>query len=225
MAEQSDLMGHNVISTIELESPFFHDMSEGDYTNFFSFLSKLKQGVVWLTRAAQIECSNPGYGMALGLARTIRAELSLRCWTVELANLHNHVRESNAVIAIFRKFVNSSLTDGPVDCEYSVLDGQVHTGRYHWSHLPSELKPILKQDDPKELSIGQFGMLQSLHWVHQRSVELEPDEVEIDIRCVGVNFKVSIPTMEILGRKIGFSKLIKSKGYHAKHGIGKRSRK
>ena len=185
--------GQDVISTIDLEGPYFSDISREDYTEFMDFLSSLKAGVLWLTRQVQVGCTDPRYGLVIGLARTIRVELSIDFWTAELQSLN--FADAVAVTNIARKFcgrslIGLSLDYHRLDSEYSVRDGTVHIGRYHWISMHKELESQLQDDDPKQMVVGQFGLLDSLHWVQRESTVLRNDEVEVAIRCVGLNFRV-----------------------------------
>ncbi|KAF7551441.1 hypothetical protein G7Z17_g5025 [Cylindrodendrum hubeiense] len=168
----------DIISVVDLEAPFFGNISQKDYEIFMEYLSAVKGGVLWLTGLAQIGCTNPAYGLVLGLARTIRVELSMDFWTVELDTFDTSTADTIASIA--RKFRRRSLTNHVMDKEYSLSDGIVYVGRYHWTSLHTELESRPQDDDPKQLVVGQAGLIDSLHWVqHQRTV-LQADEVEIE---------------------------------------------
>ncbi|KAK5996225.1 Highly reducing polyketide synthase gloL [Cladobotryum mycophilum] len=189
--------GQDIISTIELEQPYFQDISEEDFANFMACVSQLKGGLLWLTRAAQIFCTNPTYGLVLGFARTVRVEASLDFWTAELQNLDSLT--VNAAASITRRFLRRPLGAGRgVDCEFSVHDGTIQIGRYDWSSMATELESQFQDDDPRQLVVGQPGMLDSLHWVQHASPPLQADEVEVSIRCTGLNFRDIMVAMGIL---------------------------
>ena len=181
---------HDIISTIELENPLFADISEEVYSNFMQCMSQVKKGVLWLTRAAQVDAADPNFGVVLGLARTIRCEMSLEFWTAELHKLDDAAVV--AAVSIARKFWARDTLPERRDSEYSVRDGLVWVGRYHWAPTLKTIEADVRHDYPKQLEIGQFGRMESLKWVQQEPVAVGPTEVELDIRCVGLNFKVCL---------------------------------
>lgn len=188
---QDQVQGQDVIAVIDVEQPFFQDISKQSYASFMAYISQLKEhGVLWLTRSAQIHCSNPAYGLVLGLARTMRMEMSLDFWTAELQHLDPATVDATACIA--RRFLARPRGLGAsVDCEFAVHNGIVHVGRYDWSPIVADLLPTLAEDDPKELAVARLGMLDSLHWVQRASPVLQEDEIEVSMRCTGLNFRVS----------------------------------
>ncbi|KAF7553842.1 hypothetical protein G7Z17_g3332 [Cylindrodendrum hubeiense] len=188
--------GQDVVSTIDLEDPYLHEISKQDYTTFMEYLSNLKHGVLWLTRPSQIGCTDPRYGMGIGLMRTIRIELGVDFWTVELQALDLATVAKTA--AICQKFRNRPRLDSKLDAEYSVHSDTVRIGRYHWIPTSRELESHLGTHDPKQMMIGQYGLIDSLHWVQQESVDLRADEVEMEVRCVGLNFRDIMVIMGIV---------------------------
>ncbi|RDA85038.1 hypothetical protein CP532_4577 [Ophiocordyceps camponoti-leonardi (nom. inval.)] len=182
-----DLAGvEHVISAIDLEGPFFHDLAEPDYQAFMTFLTKLKRGVLWLTRPAQIACTDPRYGLVNGVARTVRVELSLDFWTAELQRLDETT--TTAVLSIARKFfIRTPLSRG-MDTEYAVHDGVVRIARCHWSSVAGALQPAEDDGCARQMVVGQYGVLDSLTWVRRESQTVGELDVEVDIRCVGLNF-------------------------------------
>ncbi|KAK5991611.1 Highly reducing polyketide synthase gloL [Cladobotryum mycophilum] len=187
-----NLPGQDTISTIDLEGPFFDEISEEDYGEFKAYVSRLKDGMLWLTRSAQVACTDPRYALVLGLARTVRKELSLDFWTVELETLDAAAAECTA--ALYQRFHNrhSLPQDRNIDYEFAVYDGTVNVGRHHWLNTSLELEGQVRELDPKLLTISRFGMIDSLHWVQHPEAFLQPDEVEIKVLYTGLNFRVYI---------------------------------
>ncbi|KAK5991578.1 Highly reducing polyketide synthase gloL [Cladobotryum mycophilum] len=179
--KELQVKGQDVISTIELEDSYFSNISEEDYKTFMDYLSTFEAGMLWLTRTAQVGCTDPRYSLVVGLARTIRAELSVEFWTAELETLDDV--DVTAMVGIARKFRSREPMERILDAEYSVNNGNVNVGRYDWFALERELQSDLEDDAPKQLLIGQKGLLDSLHWVQQEAVEPKDDEVEVAIHC------------------------------------------
>ncbi|KAL7928104.1 hypothetical protein V8C35DRAFT_333716 [Trichoderma chlorosporum] len=197
LADQDHCSNRDIISVIDLERPFFHEISTEDYENFTSYLSKLRAGMLWITKAAQIRCTDPRYGIVIGLARTIRSELSHDFSTVELQTLNGASIE--AVFSIFRKFQQRYLSadaDYDPEMEFAVHDGIIHTARYHWFSLRSALDSSLCSDDPKRLIIGDDGLIDTMKWVQSAQRDIQAHEVEVDVRYVGLNFKDILQVMK-----------------------------
>ena len=182
--------GYDIISLIDLEGPFFADIPEATYNTFIKFLSRRRDGLLWLTRSAQVKCTDPRYGIGLGLFRTIRNELSLELWSVEVDDLSSS--SVSCVLSIYQKFQSrpSIDLDRSTDTEYAILNGAVYTGRYHWISPREELESH-GAENPKQMVVGNFGQLNSLHWIQHDTNTLQDNEVEVEVKSAGVNFKVS----------------------------------
>jgi hypothetical protein len=184
----------DIIALLDLERPFFQEISESDLRDFLHFVANLKsRGTLWVTRASQIQCKDPAYSLVIGMARTIRSELSAAFATLELDSL-----EQNSCEAIFEVYRNLQQrcdeTDLERDYEFALSNGLVNIGRFHWVSVSEELSKIPKEPGPKTIEIGKRGLLQTLQWVQGSRDELSADEVEVEVRATGMNFKVSNPS-------------------------------
>lgn len=189
----------DVISVVDLDGPFFRDISEENYVDFMTCFAKANKGLLWLTRSSQVGCTDPSYGLVHGLARTARLEASMPFWTAELQNLD--APTVDAAAAISGRFLRrASGVVSQVDCEFSVHDGHIHVGRYDWSSITEEIQRTtsLECEDPKELVVDAPGMLNSMHWVQRSARPIRPDEVEVKIHAVGLNFRDIMVAMGII---------------------------
>ncbi|KAK2601916.1 hypothetical protein QQS21_004507 [Conoideocrella luteorostrata] len=195
--EADYVSGFDVVSTIDLEKPYISEMSKQDYAVFTAYLSSLKGGLLWLTRAAQVGCTDPQYGIGIGLMRTVRVELGIDLWTAELDHLDSPALL--ATVAIYQKFHNRGRNgiDRKVDVEYAVQDGVTYIGRYHWTSINKELVSQ-SSHDPKQLIIDKFGLIDSTNWIQHRQSILQDDEVEVQIHYIGLNFRDVMTAMGIL---------------------------
>jgi SAM-dependent methyltransferase len=181
----------HTVSVLDLEGPFLNEISETDYKSFIGYLSESKGGVLWLTRPAQVGCTDPGYGIINGLARTARVELTIDFWLLELAELGPKALQAS--MSVCERFWNRDPLKHGVDTEFVVRDGIINIGRFHWSSLTKALESEVQEDAPKQMVIEQYGLLNSLQWVQQQQPgTLKDDDVEVDIRCVGLNFRVCL---------------------------------
>lgn len=183
---QSD--SKNIISLIDLEQPFFDEITETEYLTFTKYLGNLNGGIMWLTRNTQIECTNPRYGIVNGVARTVRVELSKDFWTVELHTLDADALK--AALSLCQRFCTREPLSRGQDTEFMVRGGVIHVGRYHWTSLPAAIEPPLLGGGCRQMVIGQYGLLDSVRWLQHERPVLRDDEVEVEIRCVGLNFRV-----------------------------------
>lgn len=184
----------DIISTVDLEGPYLHNISQDDYKVLIKFLlNSQDRRIIWLTRSAQLHCTDPRYGLLTGLARNVRLELSLNFCTVEIQSLDS---SALAIIpVIYEKFHNQALLiDRRNDSEFAIHDGNVYVGRYHWTPIQKEIEALPTENDYKKMVLGETMVTDSLHWVNQKQQELKDDEVEIEIRAVGLNFRVSMAT-------------------------------
>ena len=193
--------GREVVSTLELEGPFLHNMDRHDFATFHALLESVNNkgggGLLWLTRSASVNCTDPAYGMVLGLARTARIESSMDFWTVELSQLSSGTASAAASVA--RKFLDRSPdARRTIDCEYVIRDDIVYVGRYNWSTMQKTSEAALDNSCPKRLMIGRPGLLDTLHWAEGKHAEPGPDEVEIEIRCTALNFRVSLMVFALM---------------------------
>ena len=182
----------SVVSTIDLEGPFFHDISEKDWSTWTQYLSTLKHGILWLTRSVQMHCTDPRYGMVTGIARTLRLELFLDFYTVELHELDDISRKASSLLC--DRFFNREALQSGVDTEFLVYQGQIHVGRFHWKGLAKEAARVAANSFKgrcKQLVVGQYGLIDSLKMVTQDIPPLGDEDVEIDVKYVGLNFRVS----------------------------------
>ncbi|PMB72945.1 Compactin diketide synthase mokB [Beauveria bassiana] len=190
--------GRDIISTMELEGPFVDNISETDYRHFIRLVSQHGRGILWLTRPAQFGCTDPGYGASTGLMRCVRVEVGLECWIAETEVLDGTSLDSASRLA--RKFCQRTPMDRSLDSEYAIRqNGIVYVPRFRWLPTQTELQLLSGHEYPKQLVIGQHGSVDSLHWVsHQRTMELAPDQVQVDVRFAGLNFKDLLTTLGIV---------------------------
>jgi hypothetical protein len=183
-------VGQDIISVLDLERPFFDDVTASDFESFKRLILNIQSaGMLWVTRPSQIGCDDPRCAMALGMARTIRSELAIDFATLEVDEISSTTWAT--VLQVLRKFHGRN-KEGDVDpdFEFVLSNGKVHIGRFHPMSVSKELSTA-SEGDTKRLEIETFGLLETLHWIQGKSRRLTGDEVEIETRAVGLNFRVS----------------------------------
>lgn len=183
----------DIISLLDLEKPFLGGILEETFEAFKTFIKNVgTAGILWVTKEMQINCKDPQYSQFLGLSRTIRSELSIPLATLEVDTFNTAA--FTAITRVFNKFqARDVATQIDPDWEFSLLDGEIYIGRYHWLTVNNEIALVGNAGgQPLKLEVGQRGLLHSLRWVPAPITILGSDEVVVEPRCVGINFKVSL---------------------------------
>jgi SAM-dependent methyltransferase len=197
----------DVVALLDLNEPFFDNISDEALSAFQDYLSMAQTvGTLWVTKSSHLTCNDPRYGLVLGMARTVRSELSQDFATLEMDNFD--AAAYGALVGVYEKFQRRQKDDilSP-EYEYALCDGVVHTSRYHWVSATDHLSTVAEQDAPRKLQIGKLGLLDTLFWATSETGDLKNDEVEVAVSCVGLNFKVRLMPLSRC------SKLISSRTY------------
>ena len=121
--------GGSIISTLDLESCFFENVSENTFSAFQSFLAELDdRKVLWLTRPSLTLCNDPRSAQTIAIARSIRSELSMYFVTLEIDPKEKEF--AKLVMQIFGNITREEYNDIlKPDMEYAVDDGVIKAGR------------------------------------------------------------------------------------------------
>jgi hypothetical protein len=186
---------HDIVSLLDLETPFFESITESRLSTFQDVLhNNDKRQILWLTKPAQVKCKDPHSAQAIGVARSIRSELAIPFYTLEIDA--EEAQFSSLVQKVLKKIRTCADTEllAP-DKEYIVDNGVIKIGRYQTFSVKEEhnaKSSVVGDQSVKSLSISRPGSLEALAWIHEpRSQSIGDEEVEIEVRAVGVNFKVS----------------------------------
>lgn len=141
-----------------------------------------------------MKCIDPRTAQSIGVARTVRSELGLLFYTLEInvsdENFESLIFKVFGKITVCRNDAGSLLED---DKEFAVDNGIVYLGRYYPFSMINEvfLKSIQStREFVKSLTIGQPGILYSLLWEsHPRLDTIPDDHVEVEARFAALNFK------------------------------------
>ncbi len=186
---------HDIVSLLDLETPFFESITENRLSAFQGILhNNDKRQILWLTKPAQVKCKDPHSAQAIGVARSTRSELAIPFYTLEIDA--GEAQFSSLVQKVLKK-IRACEDTGLLapDKEYIVDDGVIKIGRYQTFSVQEERNvksSVVGDQSVKSLSISRPGSLEALAWIHEpRSQSIGDEEVEIEVRAVGVNFKVS----------------------------------
>ena len=190
----------DLISFIDLgDKPLLQNINEENLAQFLRVVDSLQQSVVlWLTPSAQINPTDPHAGQVLGVARTIRSELAMSFATLELENTDSGA--ADAVVNTIKKIKQSKddFLELDPDLEYAWANGALNVSRFHWVPVERDLSEIAKDPETQVLDIGTPGLLQTLDWTNQTLGEPAPDEANVRMVAVGLNFKDVMIAMGII---------------------------
>ncbi|OAL66032.1 polyketide synthase [Trichophyton rubrum] len=188
-----------IISLLDLGGPFFDKISEGNFRVFQKAISTTTNcRIIWVTRGSQLECSDPRYGLVLGLARTLRFEMNVDFSTFEVDKFNE--KNATALCDLLKEM--QIFRDKPwldQDYEFAVRDGVIHIGRFHWTPLDEEMTTTNKPNMSKGLHIGTYGLLNSLSWVEYEEPSVGENDVMVEIKYTGLNFRDIMVTLGALG--------------------------
>lgn len=193
LSSRPEVKDATIIVLLDLVSPFLADLDAEKWKvlqSFFDYASSHSTHIIWVSRAAQTHCSDPSYGLLPGFARTIRSELALDFATFEVDNFG--ADSWKALSDLIKEFPERRRKEGlDPDYEYAVMNGQIHTSRFHWVSSREDEKVAEAVLSEARLEIGNYGLLGSLAWnAFTKPSVLEGDQVEVQIRSVGLNFRV-----------------------------------
>lgn len=191
--------GQDVLALMDIEAPFLQDMKSDKYAQLQTFVRELKgSGVLWVTGSAQIKCTNPAYGLMIGLARTLRTEQTIDFATLEL----NHFNSAgwDAVATVLPEFQGRLTPDDETNpvMEWALADDQIQISRFHWISLNEELAVSDMSASARKLVIEKRGFLNTLYWKEEAPVKPTGNELRIQTRTSGLNFKDVLIAMGII---------------------------
>ena len=191
----------NIISTLDLESSFFEDISEPSFMAFQKSLrSHTSQKLLWLTLPSQISCQNPRSAQSIGVSRAIRSELGIEFYTLEIDPQEPKFAE--LVLQIWAKVQASEDTESLLpDREFVVHNGMVHVGRYHPFVLEERSRDLtdIGPAQVKTLDISKLEYSQrSLSWTQEGHLQqIQDDYVEVEVHAFGLDFARTSPSRGI----------------------------
>ncbi|KAI0185566.1 acyl transferase domain-containing protein [Xylaria flabelliformis] len=198
------LPGQDVISLLDEEKPFFEEITKEQYDSLNMFLQMLQDnGLLWITQHSQMGCSDPRYSQVVGLARTLRSEMQLDFATCEIDSFESDPELLVRIYEQYRKRRQSE-TIKP-EFEYAIQDGVVHCGRYHPFSLKDQMM-VPGLNDRIVLDVDIPGRLNTLRWAKLPRERLGPNDIEIEVHAVGLNFKdvtVAMGIIELPTRQLG----------------------
>ncbi|KAF5009992.1 hypothetical protein FDECE_3829 [Fusarium decemcellulare] len=192
----------DIISCVDLETSFFEDIPEEKFGAFQKLAGSVgSRKVLWLTKPIQVECFNPASAQTLGVARTLRSELGLNFYTLEIDSKEDEF--GILVNRIFDKVIQDEDTENlEPDKEFVVNHGVICVGRYQPFSLLEEVSAKAgpgQGEVVKSADIEKPGILETLGWNASPMPDSIPkDHVEIEVRSTGLNFRDVVYAMGLI---------------------------
>ncbi|RAL12372.1 uncharacterized protein BO97DRAFT_451580 [Aspergillus homomorphus CBS 101889] len=192
--------GQRVISLLDLDGPFFSNISAQNWTRFQQLIL-LKPQIIWVTKSVELNCENPDFALVMGVSRTARQEQEISFATLQVDNFDPS--SAQALVAVSQRFFSSSQQNKLIDMDYefALRDGCIHIPRTRWTSLTDRLQHVPRQNAPLHLEIGSYGSLQSLFWGESSLESLKDDDLDVEILYVGLNFRDLMVALGHMGKK------------------------
>lgn len=193
-----------VVSLLDLEEPFFYNLTQSRLNTLQESLKQCNAAsIMWATRPSQITCEDPRYAMAIGAIRSLRGELAIPITTIELEDTSTQALQSLVEVMdlqqedSYNSDTNSALEP---DFEYSFSNGLLMIPRILPVSVADEMlvdKVSRSCDERLELQAGN-GSIENINWVATSPRICGDNDVDIDMKCVGLNFKDMLLAMFIV---------------------------
>lgn len=205
--EGLDLSKTHVI-LLELDQPILSELTSEEFSQLQKLLTE-SAGLLWVTKGAYLHATNPTGNMAVGLTRTVRSETEAAVATLDL-DPDSELSGTAQMDLILEAFVRVFDDQEAGDMEYAEKDGVLFVPRIvnddsmnlfvHREVHSSTCAPY-PQDFASarrlKMSVGTAGALDSLYFHDDQGLEvaLGEQEIEIDVRATGMNFKDVVVAM------------------------------
>lgn len=188
-----------IIATVELEQPLLDSLDEGELCNLKA-LTDNASIIVWISGGSLFKAQKPEFSIAQGLARTLTVEQpSLKFQFLNLPDSETRRAETMDNIVFITQ---QTLSKNDDETEYLQHDGLLYSSRFEpvdplneefEKRLAANATPTRLADAGRaELHIREKGRFDSLYFGQQQgttTMKLGSDEVEIEVRSIGLNAK------------------------------------
>jgi NADPH:quinone reductase-like Zn-dependent oxidoreductase/malonyl CoA-acyl carrier protein transacylase len=187
----------------ELDTPILGSLDAPTFEALQRLLTTLR-GALWVVRGAYLDSHNPDANMIMGLSRTLRSEGTLMKFiTLDLDSAADLeiAHQASTIIRVFAQSLSTSSTTG--ETEFMERNGQLVTPRIVNDNAlndfvdqqihPSATEPASFTDIERQLRgvLQTPGVLDSLVFEDARLPDLAQDEVEFQVKAIGINHRDS----------------------------------
>ncbi|ORY63395.1 uncharacterized protein BCR38DRAFT_410325 [Pseudomassariella vexata] len=185
----------------ELGRPFLAELTPDSFAQVQKILTQ-SAGVLWVTKGAYMNATNPTASMSLGLTRTVRSETEAKVATLDLAS-DSELQERGQADLTLQAFAKVFAAEGsePVDMEYTEKNGALFVPRIvddgdmnllvHRELQKSAPYPqdFAQNSRPLKMGIGTTGALDTLFFHDVEDYVIGDTEIELQVMATGMNFK------------------------------------
>ncbi|KAI9716040.1 MAG: Type I Iterative PKS [Chrysothrix sp. TS-e1954] len=203
----TDLKDSHCIFLDELEQPMLANMSSSDFKAIQSLCSAA--GVLWLSQGGRSDPgANPGLGMGIGLARSIRVEnAAMQFVTLDL-DAACELRPSCTAEAISKVYCTAFTPEWDAgnttsESEYMERNGVIFVPRVvQDTNTEQNIQKMMQNPVPEEqeytqdcrpvsLKMGTPGLLDTFYFAENDKLDrsLGPNDVEILVKASSLNFR------------------------------------
>ncbi|RAK95751.1 type I polyketide synthase [Aspergillus ibericus CBS 121593] len=187
------------ICLLESTVPFLYNMDKSEYEALQGLVASTRN-LIWVSEGGGHQ-PFPKYRLVDGLFRVLTGEMyRARLTTLALEPSTSREHQSEQILKIVRSVAVDTNRDS--DTEYTEIDGILHVSRLVPARPLSQevarkILPQRRETKPYgsgpslRLSIGSPGLLNTLHFIEDRSLDkpLGPKEIQIKVHAVGLNFR------------------------------------
>lgn len=188
------------VSLLELEKPMLEDLSEPDFQGIRTLMLNCER-LLWVTRG-----DNPSLKVIDGFSRVIRSEIAGA--NVQILHLSSDGGKHGPSLAsriLFTPTQESEFREQNGLLQISRIYRNVEEDDHIRNHLQDSTRVMSLPSDKAaaafRLTVGKPGLLDTLHFVPDESIESTPladDEVELQVRASGINFRDIMGSMGLL---------------------------
>lgn len=203
-ALETESMEQFVVLVDHVSESFLLNLDDRKLEFLKSMFAQAK-GILWITFGGYRNGKSAGAGAVSGLLRTLRSENDgMRYVTCDVdSGDFSKPETTRAISKVFvASFSESGVNPSVRDFEYAVRDGRISIPRIvedkiankaimaQASNAELEEQPLWQEGSCLCLDMGHIGLLDTFHFIHSEktSAELPHDEVEIEVKTVGLNF-------------------------------------
>ncbi|KAL5046523.1 hypothetical protein BDW71DRAFT_214582, partial [Aspergillus fruticulosus] len=187
-----------IISLLDMDGPYLHDLSEDGFTALQGLFSDIKQPILWVTGLSQFRCEDPRYGLIFGFARTMRHEKDADFSTFEADAFDD--KSAKSLVSVVEKLLWSRANaEADPEYEFALYEGTIHVGRSHWVSPADHMHNGSSKNLPRRLDIESLGSIDTLRWTPFEDPPLQEGQVEIDMQYIGLNFRDILVSLGLFG--------------------------
>lgn len=191
--------GSIVVNLSETSKPLLADISPTDLQSI-KFITDAASTVLWITGGGLFKARRPEYALVLGLARAVMLEQPTTKFFVLDVDDTNATLNSTTDQVLW--ILSQAKESQPQQFEYMSYEGALHTSRFEDNSFLNRnfqsrqnletVTTTLSEAGDCSLSIKYPGITESLYFSQSApKAFLDPNSVEVETRCVGLNAKVS----------------------------------